>query len=182
MKKLITAHGLTFEPLIDSTEIAARVAAIGHEIQEAYQTKHPLFLCVLNGAFVFAADLLRACEIACEVSFVRLASYDGMASKGEIKTVLGVDADLKGRHIIVVEDIVDSGRTLHHFMSDLKKLEPASIALAVLLVKPDAIEFPVQIDYKGFDIANKFVVGYGLDYDGLCRNLKDVYQLYTEDE
>jgi hypoxanthine phosphoribosyltransferase len=146
MKKLVTAHGLSFEPLIGSQEIAARVEALGQEIREVYENKYPLFLCVLNGAFVFAADLLRACEIACEVSFVRLASYDGMASSGH-----------------------------------LKKLEPASVALAVLLVKPDAVEFPIQIDYRGFEIANKFVVGYGLDYDGQCRNLKEIYQLYTHE-
>jgi hypoxanthine phosphoribosyltransferase len=181
MKKLVTAHGLSFEPLIGSQEIAARVEALGQEIREVYENKYPLFLCVLNGAFVFAADLLRACEIACEVSFVRLASYDGMASSGHVKTLLGVDADLKNRHIIIVEDIVDSGRTLYHFMDDLKKLEPASVALAVLLVKPDAVEFPIQIDYRGFEIANKFVVGYGLDYDGQCRNLKEIYQLYTHE-
>ena len=167
MKKLVTAHGLSFEPLINSQEIAARVQALGQEIQEVYENKYPLFLCVLNGA--------------CEVSFVRLASYDGMSSSGHVKTLLGVDADLKNRHVIIVEDIVDSGRTLYHFMDDLKKLEPASVALAVLLVKPDAVEFPIQIDYRGFEIANKFVVGYGLDYDGQCRNLKEIYQLYTHE-
>ena len=177
MKKLITAHGLTFEPLIDSTEIAARVAAIGHEIQEAYQTKHPLFLCVLNGAFVFAADLLRACEIACEVSFVRLASYDGMASKGEIKTVLGVDADLKGRHIIVVEDIVDSGLSAQYLKRRVQSMKPASVKFVSLLTKTDSLKVDVDIDYVGFEIDNKFVVGYGLDYKQQKRNVNAIYQL-----
>jgi len=177
MAKHITAHDLTFEPFIGAAEIAERVATIGEEIRAQFEGKRPLFLSVLNGAFVFAADLIRAANIECEVAFVRLASYEGTASSGEVKTVLGLDVEVKNRHIIVVEDIVDSGRTLHHFMAKLLDLRPASVSLAALLFKPEALQLPVKIDYLGFEIPNKFVVGYGLDYDGLCRNLPDIYQL-----
>jgi hypoxanthine phosphoribosyltransferase len=179
MKKTITAHDLTFEPFIESAEIARRVEDLGRRIGEKYKGQRPLFLCVLNGAFVFAADLLRACDLECELAFVRLASYEGTGSSGNVKTVLGLDIPIKDRPVIVVEDIVDSGRTLHHFMAYLQKMEPASIALAALLHKPGALKFPVKIDYQGFEIPDKFVVGYGLDYDGLGRNLKDIYQLAT---
>ena len=173
----ITAHDLTFEPFISVAEIAAKVEALGSQIREQFEGKRPLFVGVLNGAFVFAADLVRACGIECEVAFVRLASYEGTASTGQVSTVLGLDFEVKNRHIIVVEDIVDSGRTLHHFMSNLQKLEPASTSLAVLLFKPEALQHPVKIDYLGFEIPDKFVIGYGLDYNGLCRNLPSIYQL-----
>jgi len=179
MKKTIDLHDLTFEPFIESPEIARRVEEMGHQISEKYTGQRPLFLSVLNGAFVFAADLLRACDLECELAFVRLASYEGTGSSGNVKTVLGLDIPIKGRPVIVVEDIVDSGRTLHHFMAYLQKMKPASIALATLLHKPSALKFPVKIDYLGFEIPDKFVVGYGLDYDGLGRNLKDIYQLAT---
>ncbi len=173
----ITAHDLTFEPFIGEAEIAAKVEALGSQIRQQFEGKRPLFVGVLNGAFIFAADLVRACGIECEIAFVRLASYEGLSSKGKVSTVLGLDFEVKNRHIIVVEDIVDSGRTLHHFMADLQKLEPASASLAVLLFKPEALQMPVKIDYLGFEIPDKFVVGYGLDYNGLCRELPGIYQL-----
>ncbi len=176
---IITAHDLSFEPFIGEAEIAERVAAIGSELRQQYEGKRPLFVCLLNGAFVFAADLVRATGIECEVAFVRLASYAGTASTGEVSTVLGIDFEVKDRHIIIVEDIVDSGRTLHYFLAQLEKMEAASVSLAVLLFKPEALLMPVKIDYLGFEIPNKFVVGYGLDYDGLCRNLPSIYQLVT---
>lgn len=177
MKKRITAHGLSFEQFIDNQAIASSVNTIGVQIRERFEGKRPLFLCVLNGAFVFAADLVRACGIECEVAFVRLVSYEGTQSTGQVSTVLGLDFEVKNRHVIIVEDIVDSGRTLHFFMSELSSLEPASVSLAVLLLKPEALRFPLEIDYLGFEIPDKFVVGYGLDYNGLCRNLEDIYQL-----
>lgn len=173
----ITAHDLTFEPFINETEIAAKVNELGKQIRNDFDGKRPLFVSVLNGAFVFAADLVRAAGIESEVAFVRLASYEGIQSTGQVSTVLGLDFEVKNRHVIVVEDIVDSGRTLHHFISELKNLEPASISLAVLLFKPEALQHPVKIDYLGFEIPDKFVVGYGLDYNGLCRNLRSIYQL-----
>ncbi len=180
MEKLITAHNLTFEPYLDEADIASRVEALGSQLRQQYEGKRPLFLCVLNGAFIFAADLIRAAAIECEVAFVRLASYEGTASTGTVSTVLGLDLEVKDRHIIVVEDIVDSGRTLYHFLAELQTRQPASLSLAVLLFKPEALLLPVKIDYLGFEIPNKFVVGYGLDYNGLCRNLPSIYQLKTQ--
>jgi hypoxanthine phosphoribosyltransferase len=146
MKKRITAHDLSFETYIDSGEIAARVTAIGHQISEDYSAERPLFLCILNGSFIFAADLVRASECECEVAFIRLASYDGTQSSGEVTTVYGLDISVKNRHIIVVEDIIDSGETMRHFLAELKKKEPASVKLAVLLLKPDALKHPVEVD------------------------------------
>jgi len=175
MEKII-AHDLSFEPFISEAEIAAKIAQLGLQIRQQYEGKRPLFLGVLNGAFVFAADLVRAADIECEVTFVRLASYEGTTSTGRVSTVLGLDFEVRNRHIIVVEDIVDSGRTLYHFMADLQKMGPASVSLAVLLHKPEALKHPVKIDFLGFEIPDKFVVGYGLDYNGLCRNLPSIYQ------
>lgn len=177
MEKRIIAHDLAFETLIGKDEIATRVGDIGQRISHDYQYSRPLFLCILNGSFVFAADLVRACNCECEVAFIRLASYDGTQSSGKVSTVFGLDTPVKGRHVIVVEDIIDSGETMRHFLSELDALEPASLKLAVLLLKPTALKHPLEVDYLGFEIEDKFVVGYGLDYDGLCRNLPDIYQL-----
>jgi len=177
MKKRITAHHLAFETLIEKQEIAARVAEMGSQISIDYPGERPVFLCILNGSFIFAADLVRATDCECEVAFIRLSSYDGTQSSGRISTVFGLDFPIENRHVIVVEDIIDSGETMRHFLSELKKLGPASVKLAVLLLKPDALKYPMEVDYLGFEIEDKFVVGYGLDYDGLCRNLADIYQL-----
>lgn len=176
----ITAHDLRFEPFIGEAELASKVKELGATIRQDFEGKRPLFVSVLNGAFVFAADLIRAANIECEIAFVRLASYEGTASTGQVETIFGLDIEVKNRHVIVVEDIVDSGRTLNYFMSQLLDLRPASISLAALLFKPDALQLPVKIDYLGFEIPNKFVVGYGLDYNGLCRNLPSIYQLVEE--
>jgi hypoxanthine phosphoribosyltransferase len=175
--KTVQLHDLFFRPIISPEEIAGKVATIAAEICKVYADKRPLFLGILNGSFIFAADLLRACDIPCEISFIKLASYHQLTSSGDVKTVIGLNVEVKDRHVILVEDIVDSGRTMHHFLPDLQKLEPASIALATLLDKPAAHEFPVSIDYKCFEIPPDFVVGYGLDYDGLGRNLPGLYQL-----
>ena len=177
MKKQITANALTFECYLTKQKITERVKDMGEQITNKYSNKKPLFIGVLNGAFIFTADLVRHCQIECEVAFVRLSSYQGTQSSGHIKTVYGLEMEIKNRHLIVVEDIVDSGRTLHCFLDYLKKQNPASIELAALLLKPDALQFPLQLDYIGFEIPEKFVVGYGLDYDGLCRNYEDIYQL-----
>ena len=126
---------------------------------------------------MFIADLLRHCEVECEVAFVRLSSYKGTQSTGKIETVYGLEMSIVDRQIIVVEDIVDSGRTLHYFLEFIKQQQPSSVELATLLFKPEAVQFQVKLDYIGFEIPDKFVIGYGLDYDGLCRNLPDIYQL-----
>lgn len=173
----ITLKELAFSQYISRAEIQARVTALGQQISQDYAGKRPLFLAVLNGAFIFAADLVRACPIECEINFIRLASYDGLASTGQVKTIIGLPEGLAGRHIIIVEDIVDSGKTLAGFIPQLEQHHPASVAVAALLVKPEALEHHIPVHYKGFDIPTKFVVGYGLDYDGLGRQLPDIYQL-----
>ena len=177
MNKLITANDLTFELFISQQEIAERVKTIGGQISQKYKGKKPLFIGVLNGSFMFIADLLRYCNVECEVVFVRLSSYKGTQSTGKVETVYGLEMSVEERHIIVVEDIVDSGRTLHYFLDYLKQQNPFSVELAALLYKPEAVQFTVELDYIGFQVPEKFVVGYGLDYDGLCRNLADIYQL-----
>lgn len=177
MDPRIRIHDLHFTPFISAGQLQQRIDEMGAALTAEYKGRNPLFLGVLNGAFVFAADLLRACDMDCEMSFIRLASYAGTVSSGAVATVIGLREDVRGRDIIIVEDIVDSGRTLHQFLPDLWKLEPASVKIAALLVKPDAMEFEVKTDFIGFEIPPKFVVGYGLDYNGLGRNLKDIWQL-----
>lgn len=177
MSNEITAHDLTFVPFISRERIAERVAELGKEITKDYRGKRPLIIGVLNGAFPFIADLVRACEVECEVEFVRLKSYAGTSSTGSIRTVFGLNISVENRHVIVVEDIVDTGRTLDFFLKDLQSKNPASVRLASCLLKPEALQFPVKVDYLAFEIPNKFVIGYGLDYDGLGRNLPGIYQL-----
>ena len=170
-------HDLQFEPFLDAAAIRARVAALGRVISTDYAGKRPLLLGVLNGAFMFVADLMRALDIDCEVSFVKLRSYDGTQTTGNVETLLGLDTDIEGRHVLLVEDIVDTGNTLHYFLPDLKQHHPASVELVALLLKPAALQQPLDIRYLGFEIENRFVVGYGLDYNGLGRNLPALYQL-----
>lgn len=178
MSKTVKAHDLEFEIYISEKDIAEKVASLGAQIGQDYQDKKPLFVGILNGCFVFAADLMRACDIDCEVSFIKLASYSGLSSTGKVSTLIGLnEEEIKGRHIIIMEDIIDSGKTLSEFLNSLKAMEPASVAIASLLVKPEAVQYPVPIDYLGFEIPNKFVIGYGLDYNGLGRNLGGIYQL-----
>lgn len=173
----IQLHDLRFKPFLDQKKIAKRVAALGQTLTATYKDKKPLFLSVLNGSFIFAADLIRACEMDAEITFIRLASYEGTESSGEISTVISLKESLKDRHVVIVEDIIDSGATMHHLLPTLQELQPATLALVTLLVKPEALSFDVAIDHIGFKIPNKFVVGYGLDYNGLGRNIKDIYQL-----
>ena len=173
----IQLHDLQFVPFLDELRIQERIKALGRIISADYAGKRPVLLGVLNGAFMFVADLMRALEIDCEISFVKLRSYEGTQSSGEVETLLGLDTDIEGRHVLLVEDIVDTGNTLHYFLPDLKKLGPASVELAALLIKPEALQHPLDIRYLGFEIENRFVVGYGLDYNGLGRNLPAIYQL-----
>lgn len=173
----IQLHDLHFVPLISEQDLQARVHALGLELRATLGDKKPLFISILSGAFVFAADLMRAFESDCEVGFVKLASYSGTRSTGDVQTVMGLDKDLTGRHLVVVEDIVDTGRTLHFFLDHLRAQNPASITTVAFLRKPEAAAFPVKMDLIGFDIEDKFVVGYGLDYDGLGRNLRSIFVL-----
>jgi hypoxanthine phosphoribosyltransferase len=175
--QLVKLHDKHFSPFISARKIAKRVAEMGKNITENYHGKQPILLSILNGSFVFAADLARAIETDCEITFVKLTSYKGTSTTGNVQTVLGLDIDLKGRHIIIVEDIVDTGNTLHNFLKNLEASEPASIAIAACFFKPEALQHPLSINYMGFSIPDKFIVGYGLDYDGLGRNLPAVLQL-----
>ena len=180
--KQVTYEGLTFEPYITKEKINARVEELGQEIMRDCEGKMPLFLCVLNGAFPFASDLFRAVEgMDAEISFIRLKSYEGTSSSGTVKEVLGMAEEIKGRTVIVVEDIIDTGHTIFNLIKDLNAKEPAEIKVATLLFKPDALVRPVKPDYVGFSIPKKFIIGYGLDLNGLARNLNDIYIL-KEDE
>lgn len=174
---MVQLHDLQFELFISKEAIAERVSAIGAALTERFVGERPVFISILSGSFVFASDLIRAVSTDLEIVFVKLASYSGTASSGEIQTIMGLSESLAGRHVVVVEDIVDSGRTLHFFNQKLAEQNPASITTVALLVKPEAMKFPVEIDFTGFEIADDFVVGYGLDYDGLGRYLPDIFQL-----
>ena len=136
-----------------------------------------MFLSILNGSFIFTADLFKKLTIEAEICFIKLASYKGVSSSGNVITAIGLDTNLSGRHVIILEDIIDTGKTLHHFLPQLETQQLASLKIAVLLNKTEALAYPVKVDYACFDIPNKFVVGFGLDYDGLGRNLPCLYQL-----
>lgn len=166
-----------FVPYITEAQIQNRIAEIADQINADYKDKHPLFLCILNGSFLFAADLYRRITLSSEIQFIKLKSYDGMSSTGTITTAMGINFELEGKDIIILEDIIDTGKTLHHFIPELLKHHPSSIQIATLLRKPDALKFPLDCDYVGFDIEDKFVVGYGLDYNEEGRNLPLIYQL-----
>ena len=159
---MIQLHDKQFVRYINEEQLREEISWMAQKINRDYTGKKPLFLAILNGAFMFAADLYRQISIEAEISFVKLASYEGTSSTGEVQSLLGLSEDIKGRDIIIVEDIVDTGRSMAHLIGQLNQQEPASIALATLLVKPDALLEPVEIKYQGFDIPNLFVVGYGL--------------------
>ena len=177
----VTYNGLTFEPYILREQIDKRIKELAATITTDCGGKIPLFLCVLNGAFPFASDLFRAVDFDAEISFIRLKSYSGMGSTGEVKEVVGLTEDIKGRTVIVIEDIVDTGKTIKHLLEMLSEKEPAEIKVATLLFKPEALEVDVKPDYVGFNIPSKFIVGFGLDIDGLARNLNDIYILKGND-
>ncbi len=166
-----------FEKSIDASVIDSAVKRIAFEINRDYDVKNPLFLSILNGSFVFAADLLRKITIPCQISFVKLASYSGPASTEKVKELIGLNEDIKERHVIIVEDIVDTGLTLQILLKKLEEYHPASIKLACLTFKKEAFKKDFKIDYLGITIPNEFVIGYGLDYDGYGRNLPDIYKM-----
>jgi hypoxanthine phosphoribosyltransferase len=174
---IIKVHDKEFIPYLTSEEIEEQVARVASEINRDYKGKKPLFIAILNGSFIFAADLFKQINVEAEIAFIKLASYKGVKSTGKVITAIGLDAELYGRDVIIIEDIVDTGKTLFQFLPQLEHQHPASLKIASLLHKPDAMVHPIKIDYLGFIIPNKFVLGYGLDYDGLGRNIKEIYQL-----
>ena len=173
----IKVHDKMFGPYLTAQEIQEQVKKIAENINKDYAGRRPMFIAILNGSFMFAADLFKYLTIDAEICFIKLASYSGMKSSGKVITAIGLDQDLFGRDVIIVEDIVDTGKTLHEFLPKLNHQQPRSFKIAALLHKPEATQYLLSIDYLGFSIPNKFVVGYGLDYDGLGRNLKEIYQL-----
>ncbi len=166
-----------FETSISEAEIKARVKIVAEQISKDMEGQNPLFLAVLNGSFIFAADLMREMTIPCEISFVKLASYQGTTSTGKITEVLGVNEDLTGRPIIIVEDIVETGLTIHRMIETLGTRAPKSVDICTLLLKPDCLKVELDVKYTAFSIPNDFVVGYGLDYDQQGRGLKDILTL-----
>ena len=166
-----------FETSIPEAEILKRIKVVADKINKDMEGKNPLLLAVLNGSFVFAADLMRMLTIPCEISFVKLASYQGTTSTGVIKEVFGIIEDLNGRTVIIVEDIVESGLTMKRMIETLGTRNPESIHICTLLLKPDRLTVPLNVEYAVMEIPNDFIVGYGLDYDQQGRNLRDIYTL-----
>lgn len=173
----IRVHDKSFEIYLSEETIQQRVKEVAAKINDDYKGKRPYFVAILNGSFMFASDLFKHLTVDADICFIKLASYKGTQSTGNVLTTIGLDADLFGKDVVIVEDIVDTGKTLHHFLPRLEHQQPSSLRIATLLHKPEATEFPLELSYVGFEIPNKFVVGYGLDYDGLGRNLKEIYQL-----
>ena len=167
----------TFRTFIPEEQIAERVKAVAERINEDYADKNPLFLAVLNGSFIFAADIMRNITIPCEISFVKLASYQGTTSTGVIKEVIGLNEDLSGRTVVILEDIVDTGFTIKRMIETLGTRGPESVHVCTLLLKPGKLQVPLNIEYAAMEIPNDFIVGYGLDYDQQGRNLRDIYTL-----
>ncbi|MEP6628726.1 MAG: hypoxanthine phosphoribosyltransferase [Ginsengibacter sp.] len=174
---VIKVHDKEFVPYLTSGEIEKQISRVASEINRDYVGKKPLFIAILNGSFIFAADLFKQINVEAEIAFIKLASYKGVKSTGKVITSIGLDTDIYGRDVIIIEDIVDTGKTLFQFLPQLEHQHPSSLKIASLLHKPDAMVHPIKIDYLGFTIPDKFVLGYGLDYDGLGRNIKEIYQL-----
>ena len=175
----VTILDKTFETSIPEAEIKKRVKELAADISRDMEGKNPLLLGVLNGAFIFAADLMREMTIPCEISFVKLASYQGTTSTGKVTEVLGINEDLTGRHIIIVEDIVDTGLTMKRMIESLGTRNPASVSVCALLVKPDKLQVELDLKYVAFKIPNEFILGYGLDFDQAARGLRDIYTLVS---
>lgn len=177
MSQEIQILDLKFKPYISAEEIDQTVLRLAEKIDEDYRGLHPLFICILNGSFIFASDLLKKVKTPCNIEFVRLKSYEGTQTTEKVQEVLGIQADLKGKDIIIIEDIVDTGHTLANFLEKLSQYEPQSVKIASLIFKKEAFKKEFKIDYLGFEIENKFIVGYGLDYNEYGRNLPEIYQI-----
>ena len=170
----------SFTTFITEDEILKEVSRVADEINRDLEGTEPLFLSVLNGSFMFTADLMKRVNIPCEISFVKLASYQGTSSTGKVKEVVGLNEDIEGRTVVIVEDIIDTGFTMERLVETLRARNPKDIRIATLLVKPDKLQVKLDIDYVAMNIPNDFIVGYGLDYDGKGRNYRDIYTVVNE--
>jgi hypoxanthine phosphoribosyltransferase len=177
---VIKVNDKAFQPYISSEEIHQRITAMGSQLDADYAGKRPLFIAILNGSFMFASDLFKSIAIEAEICFIKLSSYKGTASTGNLITSIGLDEPVANRHVVIIEDIVDTGNTLHQFLPQIRAQQPASLKIAALLHKPAAVQYPIAIDYLGFSVPDKFLLGFGLDFDGLGRNLPEIYQLVSE--
>lgn len=169
-----------FRLSIPESEIQAAVRKVAEQINHDITEKNPVFICVLNGAFMFAGDLMKNVNMPCEITFVKLSSYDGLYTSGVVKEIIGLNESVVGRNVVVVEDIVDTGITMERILSSLRAKGANEIRVATFLQKPDALQCDIKIDYVAMKIPNDFIVGYGLDYDGYGRNLKDIYTVVEE--
>lgn len=173
----IRVHDKNFDVYLSEVEIQQRIKEMADAINKDYKGKKVYFIAILNGSFMFAADMFKYLAVESEICFIKLVSYKGLKSSGDVATTIGLDEDLHQKHVIILEDIIDTGKTMHYFLPKLFHQQPASLKIAALLHKAEMTQYDIPIDYTGFVIPNKFVVGYGLDYDGLGRNYKDIYQL-----
>lgn len=174
---VIQVHDKKFQPYIGATELQQRIKDMAADMSRDLKDERPLFIAILNGSFMFAGDVFKYLNIPAEISFIKLASYKGTKSTGNVVQAIGLDEDLFGRTVVILEDIVDTGKTLSQFLPQLEHQQPKKLLVASLLTKPEAMVHPIKIDYLGFSVPNKFLLGYGLDYDGLGRNLPEIYQL-----
>lgn len=177
MADQVQLHDKVFEKFIDREDIRKAIMEVGQRLNDELGDKNPLFLVVLNGAFVFAADILRTFRYDCDISFIKLSSYVGTKTTHTVREVIGLDTNVKDRTVVLIEDIIDTGITMDHIIQQMKQMEARDVKTATMLFKPDAIEKDFPIDYRGMDIPNDFIVGYGLDYNGKGRNLPDIYKI-----
>ncbi|MGL6268669.1 MAG: hypoxanthine phosphoribosyltransferase [Chitinophagaceae bacterium] len=176
----IKVHDKIFTPYITAAEIDIAIKKLAKELERDYATSKPLFIAILNGSFIFASDLFKSLNIPAEICFIKLASYKGTKSTGQVVTSIGLDSDVFERDVIILEDIIDTGKTLSQFLPQLEHQQPKSLRICALLHKKETTVYPIDIAYLGFTIPDKFVVGYGLDYDGFGRNYGEIYQLVDE--
>jgi len=173
----ICVHDKVFIPYLAQTEIEDAIKKLAEKIDADYTRECPLFIAILNGSFMFAAELFKHLTIDSEICFIKLASYKGTTSSGHVITSIGLDTEVKSKHVILLEDILDTGKTLSQFLPQIENMQPASLKIAALLHKPDATIYNIKLDYNCFRIPDKFVIGFGLDYNGLGRNIPALYQL-----